>query len=614
MKKTTKVILAWLAAAMVAAALFSPVFFRCGNLSLPVVSDNLPPAAPAMLSAVATRCRGVTLTWNGSYDTHSVLKTYRVYQNGSLLAETHGTPELLRAKTREYRVTGLADGTAYTFGVSAVDIYGHASAPAAFPAVTTLPADHAYCADTAPPTAPAGFAAAPVPGACRSVALSLSGASTDGQSGLDHYEIYRDGMKIAVTNTGNYAAERFGLVPGKTYDYWLTAVDKAGNESARGNVVHYAVPDCANVVAGGNLKTLILAVNLPGRPAPAVTMGEIERLAFGMRIVVNPGAVAFVSPFNEPNMRAFYLEQTYGRISLVKAGVLGWIQLTGGINAYCTQFTPAGVGFNCNMTKIKTDALAKAAAGFGLNPNAPVDRYILVVNGQAENQAGGNTVFLSDFDLGTAIHEMGHTFGVEHAAGWTGRKFDALVGAQLTLPLDFADLPFGAFDLSEYGDPRNRMGGPVINHFAAFQKELLGALPPSQVAHAAYDRDFILDAVESPSTGFKELRIPVKPGAGTGKAPFVTAEYRNGKGYDAAAPQGGQTFRGVQLRLVPERFFGAASDTMYVGEMTAQSPVFTDWHRRMKYTLVSMDDAHAVVHVCGLGWGLVYELTRMFHQ
>jgi hypothetical protein len=609
MRVLTATAVAWVGAG----ALLSWWFFRCGNTALPAVSDTFPPAVPAVVSATPTRCGAVTLVWNKAYDVHSVLKTYRIYKGGVLLAETHGTPPELRANTRQFTATGLPNGTALNFGVSAVDIYNNESAQAAFPAVTTPASNDMFCTDTTPPTAPSGFTVTgPTPGACRTVAIALSGPSTDGQSGIDRYRIYRDGVRVAETTTGNYGAERFGLVPNQTYDYWETAVDKAGNESVRGNVVHYTVPDCASVVAGGNLKTLILAVNLPGRPAPAVTMGDIEVLAFGWDpVILARPARAFRtvtvpvktlppdSIFNQPNMKAFYKEETYGRVNLTKAGVIGWIQLGGNINQYCPQFTSAGVGFNCNQNKIMTDAKAAAAAQFGWNPNMAVDRFIYVVNGQAENKTGGNTVMLSDFDLGTAIHEMGHTFSIEHAASWMGRKFDTPVGAQLALPLDFADLPFGAFDLSEYGDPRDRMGGPPINHFSSFQKELMGTLPASQVAHASYDTNFTLDAVEIPSTGVKELRIPVRPGAPTGKAPFVIAEYRNGRGYDGQSP------RGVQLRLVPERFFGAGSDTMFVGEVTDQKPVFIDWHRGMKYTLVSADDTHAVLGVCGLGWDLV---------
>jgi hypothetical protein len=582
MKKPWPIVLV-ASAALVALLIF--VLFHCGDLSVPVVTDTLPPPAPVVVSAAASGCRGVTLTWNKAYDIHSVLKTYRIYRDGTLLAETHGTPEFLRANTREYRAAGLADATSYNFSVSAVDIYGHESTRTPFLSVVTLPANHIFCTDATPPSTPSGFTVTRVMNVCRTVAMTLAGPSTDGQSGLDHYAIYRDGLKVATTSTGNYGAERFGLSPGQVYAYWVRAVDKAGNQSAPGNVVHYAVPDCAAVVPGGNLQTLILAVNLPGRPVPSISMGSIEQSAFGPSM----------------SMRGFYLETTYNRVSLTKAGVLGWIQLTANINTYCTQFN-AGVGFNCNLNKVKTDALALAAASFGLNLNVLVHRYVIVVNGQAENKAGGDTVFLSDFDLGTAIHEMGHTFGIEHAAGWLGRKFDAPVGAGLALPVDFADLPFGAFHLSEYGDPYNRMGDPVINHFSVFQKELMGALPPSQVAHFSSDGNYRLEPVETVSTGNKALRIPVRPGAGTGKAPFLTAEYRNGKGYNAAAPQGGQSFRGVQLRLVPDRFFGAASDTVYVGEVTEAKPVFTDWPRRVKYTLIELDDDHAVLYICGLRW------------
>lgn len=624
MTPTTKKILITLTlagAAALAALSARRFFFPCGNLSLPVVADTVPPPAPAVVSAAATRCKTVMLTWNKVYDIHSVLRGYKIYKDGVFLAETQGTQEYLRESTREFAVTSLPDNASITFSVSAVDIRGLESPATPFPAVTTHASNHAHCTDTTPPSAPAGFTVTRLPGVCRSVDMALGTPSTDGQSGLDHYTIYRDGMKIANTTSGSYGAERFGLTPGQTYDYWLRAVDKAGNESAPGNVVHYSVPDCTVAVPGGNLRTLILAVNLPGRTVPSVTMADIERLAFGVEPLIyntlaragrTPSPAAdraveyrqylsdYLTPFNAPSMKGFYLENSYGRVHLVKTGVLGWIQLSGAFSSYCPQIVN-GMGTGCNSVKIRTDALALAVANFGLPANTQVDRFVLVVNGQAENSTGGNIVMLSSFNLGTAIHEMGHTFGIAHGASWLGRKFDSLVGIQLALPLDFNDLPFGAANLSEYGDPRNRMGGPVINHFAAFQKELAGFLPPSQVTHVRHDGNFRLEPVETISSGPKVLRIAVAEGRGTLKAPFVTAEYRNGRGYDA---DGG--FKGVQLRLVPERFFGAGEDdTIYMGELTDAFPVFKDWHRGMKYTLVERDDSHAVVHVCGLGFELV---------
>jgi hypothetical protein len=39
---------------------------------------------------------------------------------------------------------------------------------------------------------------------------------------------------------------------------------------------------------------------------------------------------------------------------------------------------------------------------------------------------------------------------------------------------------------------------------------------------------------------------------------------------------------------------------MFLGTLTAQPPVFVDWHRGVKYTLVSSNDHQAVLNICGL--------------
>jgi hypothetical protein len=144
------------------------------------------------------------------------------------------------------------------------------------------------------------------------------------------------------------------------------------------------------------------------------------------------------------------------------------------------------------------------------------------------------------------------------------------------------------------------MGGAGVYHFSAFHKELLGALAPNQVAHVSRDGNFVLDQIEMPSSGVKALRIPVEMAGDTQKAPFIVAEYRGGSGYDAAPNSEGEVFRGIQLRLVPERFSGVQSDTVYMGELTDDAPVLEDWHRNVRYTLVRRDDNQATLNICGI--------------
>ncbi|MFL5851376.1 MAG: galactose oxidase-like domain-containing protein [Solirubrobacteraceae bacterium] len=83
--------------------------------------------------------------------------------------------------------------------------------------------------DTTPPAVPSGLNATP---GDAQVALNWS---ANGESDLDHYNVYRNSSKIASPTGSSYTDT--GLTNGTTYGYAVTAVDKAGNESAKSGSV-----------------------------------------------------------------------------------------------------------------------------------------------------------------------------------------------------------------------------------------------------------------------------------------------------------------------------------------------------------------------------------------
>jgi chitodextrinase len=80
-------------------------------------------------------------------------------------------------------------------------------------------------ADATPPAVPSGLNAT---AGNAQVALNWS---ANGESDLDHYNVYRNSSKIASPSGSSYTDT--GLTYGTTYSYAVTAVDKAGNESAK---------------------------------------------------------------------------------------------------------------------------------------------------------------------------------------------------------------------------------------------------------------------------------------------------------------------------------------------------------------------------------------------
>jgi fibronectin type 3 domain-containing protein len=113
--------------------------------------DTTAPSAPGGLTATSGDTK-VTLSWSASTDNVGVA-SYRIYRqnaDGSWpLTSTGNTP----SATRTFTDSGLTDGTAYTYRVTAIDAAGNESAPSATASATPQAAP--------PPQGPCGTASAP---------------------------------------------------------------------------------------------------------------------------------------------------------------------------------------------------------------------------------------------------------------------------------------------------------------------------------------------------------------------------------------------------------------------------------------------------------------------
>ena len=194
--------------------------------------DTTAPSVPAGLAATPGNGQ-VALAWTASTDAVGVTG-YRVYRGGSLIAAPSGT---------SYTDTGLANGTAYSYTIAAVDAAGNVSAQTT--AVSATPAD------TTAPSIPSALATTP---GDAQIALSWT-ASTD-NVGVTGYRVYRGGVLVASPSTPYHVDT--GLTNGTTYTYKVAAVDGAGNVSAQsapvtGTPVAPVVPDTTAPSAPGSL-------------------------------------------------------------------------------------------------------------------------------------------------------------------------------------------------------------------------------------------------------------------------------------------------------------------------------------------------------------------------
>lgn len=94
--------------------------------------------------------------------------------------------------------------------------------------------------DRQPPTVPTGLFAAVV--SCTQANLSWNASTDVGTSGLSGYRLYRNGA--FVQQVASISASESALSPSTSYQYAVSAYDRAGNESAKSSSVLVNMPAC----------------------------------------------------------------------------------------------------------------------------------------------------------------------------------------------------------------------------------------------------------------------------------------------------------------------------------------------------------------------------------
>lgn len=193
--------------------------------------DGTPPTRPENLSATATGTTSIGLSWSGSADPESGVVGYRVYRNGTQVAETAGTT---------YLDTGLSPATEYEYQVSAVNGQGLESPKSSRATATTF--------DATGPSTPKDLTATAA-GTDR-IDLEWSGSS-DPESGIAGYRIFRDGVQVGQTAQRQYTDT--GLNPATEYAYRVSAVNGQGMESGRSDPASATTLDASPPTVPQNL-------------------------------------------------------------------------------------------------------------------------------------------------------------------------------------------------------------------------------------------------------------------------------------------------------------------------------------------------------------------------
>lgn len=95
-----------------------PVHSQDGTTTAQINIDASAPTPPSGLTATVGKTGGITLAWTATTDAGSGVKSYYIYRNTALIGTT---------TTLSYADMSGVDGTAYTYGVTAVDQVGNES-------------------------------------------------------------------------------------------------------------------------------------------------------------------------------------------------------------------------------------------------------------------------------------------------------------------------------------------------------------------------------------------------------------------------------------------------------------------------------------------------------
>lgn len=171
--------------------------------------DATPPTTPSNLVATATGTTTVGLTWAASADPETGVASYLVFRNGSQIGSTSQTT---------YEDTGLSPSTTYDYRVRAVNGDGLESNLSNEDSATTL--------DATEPSTPTNLVASAID--TDRIDLSWT-ASSDPESGIAGYRIFRDGSQVGQTAQTSFSDT--GLSPATQYVYRVRAVNGDGIQS-----------------------------------------------------------------------------------------------------------------------------------------------------------------------------------------------------------------------------------------------------------------------------------------------------------------------------------------------------------------------------------------------
>lgn len=184
--------------------------------------DTVAPSQPTGLNASKVSANSVELTWKASTDNIGV-KEYQVLRSGEVIGTVPGTT---------FTDKKLKANTEYTYTIKALDAAGNISKESEkLKAKTTneIP-------DKEAPTQPKGLHSM----GTTATTVDLMWSPSEDNVGVDHYIVYREsaGVMNKIGAADNTSFMDKDLKANTSYKYVVTAVDLAGKESSRSDVLN----------------------------------------------------------------------------------------------------------------------------------------------------------------------------------------------------------------------------------------------------------------------------------------------------------------------------------------------------------------------------------------
>lgn len=244
--------------------------------------DSTPPTAPGTPQAGVITPQSIELSWTPATDAESGVVSYKVYRDDVIVATV---------STLSFQDTGLAELTAYSYQVAAINGEGLEGPKSAAVRLTT---DASI--DTTPPSAPNGLRE--ITSTPQSIELTWN-LATDAESGIASYTIYRDNIAVATVNAPPYIDAALTASTAYTYEVSATnGVTLVGPRSAAVILTTPAEPDITPPTAPGSPTanaTTTQSIELTWTPASDAESGVVSYQIYRDNVqLVNVSAPPYV--------------------------------------------------------------------------------------------------------------------------------------------------------------------------------------------------------------------------------------------------------------------------------------------------------------------------------